>query len=82
MNTTAKVANKRPGLHARLGCGWLSSTKPVSLLANEFNVRSILHWQVRLAAVNPICVIHKAMNGCNNGSEDSLKTCYENINIQ
>ena len=35
----------------------------VSLLANEFDVRSILHGQVRLTAVNQICVIHEAMNG-------------------
>ena len=25
---------------------------------------SVLHGQVRLAAVNQICVIHEAMNGC------------------
>ena len=39
-------------------------TKPVSLLVNEFDVRSVLHGQVSLAAVNQICVIHEAMNGC------------------
>ena len=42
------------------------STTPVSLLANEFNVQNTLHGQVSLAAVNQICVIHEAMNGCNN----------------
>ena len=30
-------------LHMRLGCGSLSVTTPVSLLGNEFDVRSILH---------------------------------------
>ena len=38
----------------------------VSLLANEFDVRSVLHGQVSLAAVNQICAIHVAMNGCEN----------------
>ena len=51
-------------LHVRLRCGWLSITTPVSLLANELDVRSGLHGQVSLAAVNQICVIHEAMNGC------------------
>ena len=35
---------------------------PVSLLANAFNVRSVLHRQVSLAAVNQICVIHEAID--------------------
>ena len=34
---------------------------PVSLLGNEFDIRSVLHGQVSLAAVNQICVIHEAM---------------------
>ena len=38
----------------------------MSLLANEFDVRSELHRQVSLAAVNQICVFHEAMNGCKN----------------
>ena len=33
-------------------CGSLSITAPVSLLANEFDVQSIVHEQVSLAAVN------------------------------
>ena len=53
-------------LHVRLGRGSLSITNPVSLLANEFDVRSVLHGQVSLAAVNQICVNHEAMNGCKN----------------
>ena len=40
----------------------MSITTPVSLLANELDVRSVLHGQVSLAAVNHICVIHEAMN--------------------
>ena len=52
-------------------------TTPVSLLANGFDVRSLLHGQTRLAAaVNQICAIHKAMNGCKN-SKDSLKDCFK-----
>ena len=38
----------------RLGCGSLTITTPVSLLANEFDVRSVLHGQVSLAAVYQI----------------------------
>ena len=53
-------------LHVRLRCGSLSITAPVSLLANDFNVRSVLYGQVSLAAVNYIRVIHEAMNGCKN----------------
>ena len=50
----------------RLRCGSLSITTPVSLLANEFVVRSVLHGQESLAAVNQIRVIHEAMNACKN----------------
>ena len=45
-------------LHGLLGCGSLS------LLTNELYVRSALHGQVSLAAVNHICVDHEDMNGC------------------
>ena len=61
---TAKGANKRLVLHAQLRCGSLSITTPVSHLANEYNVRGILHGQVSLAAVDQMYVIHEAMNGC------------------
>ena len=57
----------------------LSIATPVSLLANEFDVRSVLHGQVGLAAVNIIRVIHETMNSCKN--LDSLKDCFENMNI-
>ena len=53
-------------MQVRLGRGSLSITTPVSLLANEFDARNVLHGQVSLAAVNQICVIHEAMNGCKN----------------
>ena len=53
-------------LHMALRCGSLSITTPVSPLANEFGVRSVLHWQVSLAAVSQNCVIHEALNGCEN----------------
>ena len=53
-------------LHVRLRCGLLSITTPVQLLANEFDVQSVLHGQVSLAAVNQIWAIHEAMNGCKN----------------
>ena len=55
-------------MHVRLRCGSLSITTSVSLLANEFDVRSVLH-----KAVNQICVIHEAMN---------IKDCFENVNIK
>ena len=46
--------------------GSLSITTPVSLLANDFDIRSVLHGQVSKAAVNQIYVIHEPMNGCRN----------------
>ena len=40
-------------------------TTPESQLANDIDVRSELHGQVSLAAVNQIlCVVHEAMKGC------------------
>ena len=52
----------------------------MSHLVNEFDVRSELHGQVSLAAVNQFCVVHEDMNGCKK-SKDSLKACFENVNI-
>ena len=49
---TTNGANKRLVLHVRLRCGSLSITQPVSFLANEFDVRSVLCGKVSLAAVN------------------------------
>ena len=58
-NSQLEGANKRLVLHLRLRCGSLSITTQVSLLANGFDVRSVLHGQVSLAAVNQI-VVHEA----------------------
>ena len=66
LTRTANGANKRFLLHMRHGCGSLSITTPVSLLANEFGVPSVLHGQVSWAAVNQIRKNHEAMNGCKN----------------
>ena len=63
---TANVPNKRLDLHVQLRCGELSITSPESFLTNELAVGSVLHGQVRLAAVNHIYVIHEAMSGCKN----------------
>ena len=53
------------GLFARATPVWfVSITTPVSLLANDIDVGSILHEQLSLAAVNQICVVHEAMTGC------------------
>ena len=62
----ANGANKKLVLHVWLRCGSLSITTPVSLLANEFDIRSVLHGQVSLAAVNQKYVIYEAMKGCKN----------------
>ena len=43
--------NRQLVLHVRLRCGSLSITTPVSLLANEFDLRSVLYGQVSLTGV-------------------------------
>ena len=50
----------------RLMYGKLSITTPVLLLADEFDVRSVVYGKVSLAAVNHIYFIHEVMNGCKN----------------
>ena len=72
---TANGANKKRVLHVQHRCGSLSTTIQVSHLANEFGVRRAMHEQVSLAAVNQVCVIHEAMNGCKNLDG------FENVNI-
>ena len=62
----------------RLRCGSLSITSPVSLLANEFDVRSVLHGQVSSAAINQMYVLHEAMNSC---KKFKIHDCFENVNI-
>ena len=64
MNTDSQWSKQEACFDVRLRCGRLVITTPVSLLANEFDIRSILHGQVSLAAVNQIYVFHEAMNGC------------------
>ena len=78
---TANGANKRPVFHVRLRCGSLSITTPVSLLANEFDVQSVLHGQVSLAAFNQIYLIHEAMNGCKNLKYHWRLALSWNVNI-
>ena len=61
----------------------MSITTPVSLLAIESDVWSVVQGQMSLADVNQICVIHEAMNSklLLQKSKDSLKDCLENVNI-
>ena len=62
MNTDSQFS-KLEACFARATRVWFSV---MSLLVNEFDVRGVLQGQVSLAAVNQLCVIHKAMNGCKN----------------
>ena len=64
----------------QLRCGLLSITTPVSHLANEFDVRNELHGQVSWAAVNQILCGSWGYEVLQN-SKDSLKACFENVNI-
>ena len=66
MNMDSQWSKQEACFDVRLRCGSLSITTSVSLLANEFDVQSVLHGQQSLAAVNQICVIHEAMSGCKN----------------
>ena len=68
LNTDSKWSKQEAcfARSTRVHHGLLSITTPVSLLANEFDVRSVFYGQVSLAAVNQIRVIHEAMNGCKN----------------
>ena len=52
LDTDSQWSKPRGFLHVGLWCGSLSITAPVSLLANEFDVRSVLNGQVSSAAVN------------------------------
>ena len=63
-NSQLKHGQPRLVLHVQLAVDLLSIHTPVSLLATEFDVRSVLHVQMRLAVVYQICVMHEAMNGC------------------
>ena len=48
-------------LHVPIRCGSLSITTPISILANEFDIRNVVQGQLSLAAVNQICVNHEAI---------------------
>ena len=66
MNTDNQLG-KQEACFARGTQVWLAvNHKPVSLLADKFDVRSVLHGQVSLATVNQIYAFHEAMNGCIN----------------
>ena len=65
----SQIENRQPIEQIRglfCTCDLLSITTSVSLLANELDVRSVLHGQVSLAVVNQVCVIHEVMNDCKN----------------
>ena len=80
MNTDNQLG-KQEACFARATQVWLAvNHKPGSHLTDEFDVRSVLHGQVSLAAVNKIYAIHEAMNGCKK-SKGPLEACFENVNI-
>ena len=58
----------------------MSTTTPVSHLANEFDDRNELYGQVSLAAVNQILCCSQGYELLQK-SKDSLKACFENVNI-
>ena len=66
MNTDSQWSKQEACFARATRCGSLSITTPVSLLVNEFEVRSVLHGQESSATVNQICDIHEAMNDCKN----------------
>ena len=57
---------RKRGLFCMCNSGVARCQSQHRCLANEFDVPSVLHGQVSLAAVNQISVIHEAMNGCKN----------------
>ena len=60
-------------MHVRLRCGPLSIITPVPLLANKFDVRSVLHAQASLCLSRGYERLRK--------SKDSYKACFEKVNI-
>ena len=66
MNTGSQWSKQEACFACATRCGSLSITTRESLLANEFNVPSILYGQVNLADINQVCVIHEAMNSFKN----------------
>ena len=80
LTRTANGANKKLVLHMQLRFGSLSIITPVSHLENEFDVRSELHGQVSLATFNQILCCSGGYGRLQN-SKESLKACFENVNI-
>ena len=60
-NTTTKPIEQTKDLFCTCDSG---VARPVSILANECDVRSVLHGQMSLVDINQIYVFHEAMNGC------------------
>ena len=56
---------KQEACFARVTQVWHAVNHKTSITSGEC-VRSVLHRQESLAAVNQISVIHEAMNGCKN----------------
>ena len=52
----------------------------IGSVVSASSVVLLRYGQVSLAAVNQICVIYEAMDGCKK-SKDSSKDCFENVNI-
>ena len=77
MNTDSKWSKQEACFERAMRCGSLSIIIPVSLLAN---VRSALHGQVSLATVNQILCDSWGYERLQK-SKDSLKACFENVNI-
>ena len=65
MNTNSQWSKQDAcfALAARVRLAVIHNT---SVTSGESVVRSAMHGQVSLAAVNQICVIHEALNGCKN----------------
>ena len=80
-NSHSEPANKCQNVQIR--CGSLSITVPVSLMANEFYVQSIKHWQGSLVAINQSYIFNKTMNGCKDlkiHSRLALNCIYSSVN--
>ena len=66
MNTDSKWS-KQEACFARENQLWLAVfTSPVSLLANNFDIQSVLRVQASLAAVIYIYFFNEVMNSCKN----------------
>ena len=66
MNTESQWSNQET-CFARETQMWLAVNHDTRITSgNEFDVRTVLHQQVSLAAVNQICVIHEAITVAKN----------------